>query len=159
MLVSNLFCAPWRASHRGVRMAARSEYSTRNAVAAGGAVFGAIALIMVGAWQFVVGIALLIGDDFFVTDTNYLYNFNTTGWGIVHVIIGPLAVVTGLTILTGAAWARALGIFLAVLSATANFFFIPYYPFWSILLIALAVFVIWSLSNWKPAGTRNLMDE
>jgi hypothetical protein len=34
-----------------------------------------------------------------------------------------------------------------VLSAIANFFFIPYYPFWSLLMIALAVFVIWSLSR------------
>ena len=37
--------------------------------------------------------------------------------------------------------------FLASLSAVANFFFIPYYPFWAILLIALDVWVIWSLTR------------
>jgi hypothetical protein len=38
-------------------------------------------------------------------------------------------------------------IVVAVLSAVANFFFIPYYPFWSILMIALAVWVIWALTR------------
>jgi hypothetical protein len=32
------------------------------------------------------------------------------------------------------------------LSAIANFLFIPYYPFWSLLMIALDVFVIWALA-------------
>jgi hypothetical protein len=35
---------------------------------------------------------------------------------------------------------------LAGLSAIANFLFIPYYPLWSLLMIALAVFVIWALA-------------
>ena len=33
------------------------------------------------------------------------------------------------------------------LSAVANFFFIPYYHFWAIVLIALDVWVIWSLTR------------
>jgi hypothetical protein len=32
------------------------------------------------------------------------------------------------------------------LSAIANFAFIPYYPVWSLLIIALNVFVIWALA-------------
>ena len=39
------------------------------------------------------------------------------------------------------------GIVLASLSAISNFFFIPYYPFWSIVMIALAAWVIWSLTR------------
>ncbi len=35
----------------------------------------------------------------------------------------------------------------ATLSAIANFFFIPYYPFWAILIIALDVWVIWALTR------------
>ena len=38
-------------------------------------------------------------------------------------------------------------IILAILSAIENFFFIPYYPFWSIVLIALDVWVIWALTR------------
>jgi hypothetical protein len=41
---------------------------------------------------------------------------------------------------------------LAILTAIENFFFIPYYPFWSILVIALCVWVIWALT--RPGATR-----
>jgi hypothetical protein len=39
-----------------------------------------------------------------------------------------------------------VAITLAVLSAIANFLFIPYYPFWSLLIIAVDVFVIWAIA-------------
>ena len=39
---------------------------------------------------------------------------------------------------------------LAVLSSIVNFFFIPYYPFWSLTMIALAVWVIYSLTKPLP---------
>jgi hypothetical protein len=39
---------------------------------------------------------------------------------------------------------------LAGLSALANFMFIPHYPFWSLLIIALDVFVIWALAVYEP---------
>ena len=44
-------------------------------------------------------------------------------------------------------WAGVTAIILAGLSAVANFFFIPYYPFWAIVVIALDVWVIWSLTR------------
>ena len=39
-----------------------------------------------------------------------------------------------------------VGVILAAISALANFAFIPYYPFWSMLIIAVDVFVIWALT-------------
>src|ERR687898_198367 len=41
---------------------------------------------------------------------------------------------------------QLVAITLAVLSAIANFLFIPYYPFWSLLIIAVDVFVIWAIA-------------
>jgi hypothetical protein len=52
----------------------------------------------------------------------------------------------GWGLLSGRAWARVVGITLAALSAIANFLFLPYYPFWSLLIIALDVLVIWALA-------------
>lgn len=40
-----------------------------------------------------------------------------------------------------------LAIVLAALSAVANFFYIPYYPWWSLLIIALDIWVIWALTR------------
>jgi len=52
----------------------------------------------------------------------------------------------GFAVMAGQTWARVVGIILAVLSAFANFTFIPYYPFWAIMIIAVDVFVIWALA-------------
>jgi hypothetical protein len=51
-----------------------------------------------------------------------------------------------LGLLSGRTWARMVAITLAVLSAIVNFLFIPYYPFWSLLIIAMDVFVIWAIA-------------
>jgi hypothetical protein len=49
-------------------------------------------------------------------------------------------------LLSGRTWARVVGITVAVLSAIANFLWLPYYPFWALLIIALDVFVIWAIA-------------
>jgi hypothetical protein len=61
-------------------------------------------------------------------------------------VIGLLVAFAGWGLLSGRTWARSVAIALAVLSATANFLFIPYYPFWSLLIITLNIFVIWAVA-------------
>jgi hypothetical protein len=104
-------------------------------------------MIMIGVWQFFVGLAAVVRDSFFVVGPNYYYNVDTTVFGWIHLVIGALAAITGFFLFTGATWARWVGIALLVLSATANFFFIPYYPLWSLLLIAVDVFAIWAVAT------------
>jgi hypothetical protein len=65
--------------------------------------------------------------------------------GIFQGVAGVVAL-AGVGLLAGRSWARVVGITLAVLSAVANFMFIPHYPFWALLVIALDVFVIWALA-------------
>ncbi|GAA3049446.1 hypothetical protein GCM10020000_32500 [Streptomyces olivoverticillatus] len=69
------------------------------------------------------------------------------GWGWVHLILGLLAVVVGLGLFTAATWARVSGMVLAGLLIIASFLSLPYYPFWSIILIALYTFIIWGLCH------------
>ena len=52
----------------------------------------------------------------------------------------------GWGLLSGRTWARVVALTLAVLSAITNFLFIPYYPFWALLLITLDIFVIWAIA-------------
>ena len=52
----------------------------------------------------------------------------------------------GWGLLSGRTWARVVAITVAVLSAIAAFLWLPYYPFWSLLIIALDVFVIWAIA-------------
>jgi hypothetical protein len=120
--------------------------SPEQAWATGGMVFAATMLIMVGVWQVFVGIAAIADDGFLVVVREYTYDIDTTAWGWVHVVLGALVIVTGFFLFTGAAWARGVGIALAAISAINNFIFLPYYPLWAIVVIALDVFIIWSLA-------------
>jgi hypothetical protein len=115
--------------------------------AVGGMIFAAALLLMNGIWEILLGIAAIARGDFFVRAPNYLYNVNVSAWGWIHLVLGAIMALTGFFLFSGATWARAVGIGFAVLSAIANFFFLPYYPIWSIVIIALDVFVIWALAT------------
>ena len=67
--------------------------------------------------------------------------------GIFQGLAGIVALVDGLFVLAGRKWAIVVAIVIALLNAIENFFFIPYYPLWSILIIAIDVFIIWSLTR------------
>ncbi|HEY3007212.1 MAG TPA: hypothetical protein VGJ63_03990 [Micromonosporaceae bacterium] len=126
-----------------------SDTSTRGAKqawAVGGMVLAATLLIMVGIWQVFEGIAAIAKDDVFVRGVSYAYKFNLTTWGWIHLILGALMVIAGFGLFTVATWARVLGIAFAVLSALAQFAFVPYYPLWSLTILAVDVFIIWSLA-------------
>jgi hypothetical protein len=126
-----------------------SEYGSRArrpGWAAGVIVFAAVLMIMTGVFQALAGLVAIFENEFYVVARNYLYEIDVTAWGWIHLVIGVVLALAGFSVLSGATWARAVGIALAVLSAIANFLFIPYYPFWSLLIIALDVFVIWALA-------------
>jgi hypothetical protein len=107
--------------------------------------FAGLMMIMLGVYQAIVGIAALIEDQFYVVTSAYAYQVDVTAWGWIHLLIGIVVALAGWGVIAGQLWARVVGIITAVLSAIANFFFIPYYPVWSILIIVLDVFVIWAL--------------
>ena len=120
--------------------------------AAGGITFAACVLLIVGTFQSIAGLVAIIDDEFYVVTRNYTFDLDVSAWGWIHLIIGILLIATGWGLFSRSTWAGVTAIVLAMLSAVANFFFIPYYPFWSILMIALAVWVIWSLT--RPGAIR-----
>ncbi len=115
--------------------------------AAGGVVFAGVMLILIGCFQSIAGLTAIFNDDFFASAANYTFDLDPTAWGWIHLTIGILLILSGLALFSGATWGGAVAITLAVLSAVSNFFFIPYYPFWSILEIALACWVIWAITR------------
>jgi vacuolar-type H+-ATPase subunit I/STV1 len=121
--------------------------------AIGGAIFAAVMMMIIGLFHVFTGLIAIIRDKFYVVTPNYILNFNITGWGWIHLITGAVLVIAGLYVLTGRLWARIIGIFFVSLSAIANFLFIPFYPFWALLMIALDVFVIWSLAAYSSRRT------
>jgi hypothetical protein len=124
--------------------------------AVGFVLFAAIMMMMAGIFQALNGLIAIFQDEFYVRTPNYIFQFDATTWGWVHLLLGIVVVLAGWGLLSGQTWARVVGITLAVLSAIANFLFIPYYPVWSLLIIAIDVVVIWALAAHGGALRDNL---
>jgi hypothetical protein len=114
--------------------------------ATGFTLFAGVMMIMAGMFQGFQGLVAILRDNFYVAVPDYLINVDVTAWGWVHLIGGIIVLLAGFALFRGALWARIVGITVALLSAVANFFFIPYFPIWSIVIIAVDVFVIWALA-------------
>ena len=103
-------------------------------------------MIMAGVFQALAGLVAIFENEFYVPTRNYLFQFDATSWGWIHLVVGLLVAFAGWGLLSGRTWARAVAITLAVISAIANFAFIPYYPFWSMLIIVIDILVIWAIA-------------
>ena len=124
----------------------QGEYDMRAAEGIGWKMFAGLMMIMAGGFQMFTGLVALFENEFYVATRNYLFQFDATAWGWIHLIGGLLVLLAGFAVIAGQTWARIVAIVLAVLSALANFAFIPYYPFWALTVIAIDVFVIWALA-------------
>ena len=112
-----------------------------------GAMFAAVMMLTLGVFQGIQGLVAIFNDDWYVKSANYTFDLDITAWGWIHLIIGILMIIAGWALFSGQLWAALTTMFLCFISAIDNFFFIPYYPFWSILIIALNIWVIWSLTR------------
>ena len=115
--------------------------------AAGVAVFAGVLLLTTSALQALEGFAAVLEDEVFVTGLQYTYRFDVTTWGWIHLLVGALGIAVAIGILGGRTWALLAGTVLAVIGAMSQFLFLPYYPFWAVLLIAMYVLVIWALGT------------
>jgi hypothetical protein len=119
---------------------------SRSGAAVGFTYFAAIVMFMVGTFHAIAGFAGILENEFYVSTRNYVFEFDATAWGWIHLIAGLVVIFAAAGLFTGAVWARTVGVTMAVISAIANFGFIPYYPVWSIVIIALDITVIWALT-------------
>lgn len=125
----------------------RSSYDTSPAGSWGSA-FAGVMLLVVGVCQFLQGlVAVINGNTFYVTTPQYIFQFNVAAWGWIHLIVGLVVAVAGYFIFTGNVVARGFGIFFAGVQAIVNFMWLPNYPLWSMVIIAIDVFIIWSLAT------------
>nr|WP_229378365.1 hypothetical protein [Streptomyces sp. VRA16 Mangrove soil] len=109
--------------------------------------FAGVLMLVSGVLGILNGIAGIAKDDVYGRIGDYVYSFNLTTWGWIHLIIGVLVAITGWGLLKGADWARGAGIGLAALYIVEYFMFLPYAPVWSVISIGIGVFVIWSLAT------------
>lgn len=126
-----------------------------HAWAAGGTMFAGVLLLVDGILGILNGIAGIAADDVYTRIGSYVFEWDLTAWGWIHLIIGAIAAVTGVGILRNAGWARAVGVALAGLIIIMNFIWLPYLPLWGLIGIAIGIFVIWALcADWSESSPR-----
>lgn len=121
--------------------------------ATGGVTFAGVLMMCGGLLALFQGIAAVAGDAVYFRIGTYIYKMNLTGWGIIHIVIGALVLATGIGLLMGMAWARIVGLVLVAFSLISQFLFLPYAPVWSLILLAIDVFVLWALASHREPAT------
>jgi hypothetical protein len=124
--------------------APRAAHSPKLAWAAGLTTFAGVMLTLVGILDVFRGIMAIAQDDVFLTTRNYVFEFDLTGWGWIHLALGVAAVIISIGLFQAATWARVLGVAIAGLVIIANFLSLPYYPVWSVIMITMSGFIIWA---------------
>jgi hypothetical protein len=129
-----------------------TEYESRHQEPVSGWAVGAIAfaatlLALSGVFQMIAGLVAIFDDDFYVVARNYTFDLDVSAWGWIHLLVGIGLLATGLGLLSRRAWAGVAAIMLCMFSAVTNFFFIPYYPIWSLVVIALDIWIIWAVTR------------
>jgi hypothetical protein len=122
-----------------------SNRTTKSVPATGWTMFAAFLMVFGGALAIFQGIAAIAKDDVFVTTRNYSFEYSVSGWGWIHLFLGIVVVLAGFALFGNALWARMLAVLLAGLSMVANFVWLPHYPLWSIVLIAIDIAIIWAV--------------
>lgn len=145
-----------RAPQRSTGAAPAPAPAPPSGAAVGLTVFTAIILMVAGFSQAMMGLIALVNDQFFVLGTEYVFAFDTTTWGWIHLLLGAVVCAAGFGLFAGAVWARTVGVAIAVVSVIVNFVWIPYQPVWSVLLIVFALYVIWALTTHGRDITRKL---
>lgn len=129
----------------GPSRAVASGDESGNPWAGGGTLFAGCLLFVDGVLGVIKGIAGIVSNDVYATVDDYVFKFDVTAWGWIHLVLGVLLIFVGWGILKGATWARAVGIALVSLNLIATFMWLPYTPVWAVVTIAIDVFIIWAL--------------
>ena len=106
--------------------------------------FAGSLLLVVGFWNLIYGISALAKASFFVGNAHYVIG-DLRAWGWVTLIFAVLQILAGIGVMAGNQYARWAGVALAGLNAVSQMFFIPAYPFWSLMIIAMDIVALYGL--------------
>ena len=119
----------------------------------GRAIFAAVLLLVGGVLNIIYGIAAIGNSSFFVHNTHYVFA-NLKTWGWITLLLGILEIIAGLSLFAGGSFGRWFGIAVGALAAIGALLSIPAYPFWSLGVFALSLWIIHGLAIYgEPEGT------
>ena len=107
-------------------------------------IFATVLLGVLGLFNLLDGIAAIAQSGFFVANTRYVIG-DLRAWGIAITILGALQVLAAFGVMAGNQVARWFGVAVLGINAVAQMFFIPSYPFWSLMIIAVDIVGLYAL--------------
>ena len=114
--------------------------------AIGWTAFAGFMMVLGGIWWIISGIVAIANDTFFVVGEEYIFQFDATTWGWIHLLLGIVILLAGIALFSAEVWARTVGVLISLVAALTAFTWLPWYPVWAILYIAVSIFVIWALT-------------
>jgi len=118
----------------------------RDSARVGWVVFAAAMMILVGSFNAIEGFVALLNGNWLASNTALPITFDYTTWGWTWLIFGSVVALAGIGVLAGQMWARVVGVVFAGLDAVAQLVWLPAYPVWGVIVIAVDVIVIWALT-------------
>lgn len=120
-------------------------------------IFAALMFVLLGMFQVIAGIVASVNEDYFEHTTAPVFlAVDQQTWGVLQLLLGALAILTGAGLLRGNALARAVGIGVVLLGALTSLLAIGAYPVWSMLLIAVDVCILYAITvhggDMRPSG-------
>jgi hypothetical protein len=106
--------------------------------------FAAVLLLVIGFMNLIYGIAAIANSHVFVAHAHYVFG-SLRAWGWITLIIAALQLIAAAGVLAGNQLARWFAVAVAGLNAINQMFFIPAYPFWSLMIIAVDVVALYGL--------------
>ena len=106
--------------------------------------FAGVLLLVAGFWNMIYGIAAIANSHVFVANAHYVFG-NQRAWGWVTLIIAILMLLAGVGVMVGNQLARWFGVVVVGLNAINQMFFLPAYPFWSLMIIAVDIVALYGL--------------
>ncbi len=122
------------------------DYSGRGALADVTVTFAAVVLLLTSLMEILQGLAAINDPESFFAGADYTFGFDATAWGWAHLVLGVISAAVAIGIMTRQSWAQVVGMLIAGLAMLTNFAWLPHYPLWAIVIIALNACVIWALS-------------
>jgi hypothetical protein len=115
--------------------------------AAGWLSFAAALLVVSGVFKILDALwAFKYDDEVSEEVQTILFENDLESWGWVWLVVGIVLIVTGVAVVSGAPWARWVGIIAASIAAIVFLPWIYYQPLWTILSVTLAVLVVYALA-------------
>ena len=108
--------------------------------------FAGFMMIILGALKAIWGVTALFNSEWMIVGKEGLLLLDLTTWGWVQLILGLVILFAGFSVMSGATWARVVGIVMAVTSVITNLLLIDVQPVWSIMVIVIDVLVLYALT-------------